>query len=260
MGGRKWSNEEVAVLTKYYGRCRSRVELLEKLSGRSYDAISMKAFLLGLKGDSRNSNRQYDLWFDAFGELTPDAAYWAGFIAADGHITVGSQLSVGLALKDQNHLRSLKKYLRYNGPIDIQRGRKTNFGTFNRAVLLIQSVDLCKALDDVWNIPPGKKSDVLELPDVQDELLIDYIAGYFDGDGCAYHDKRGYLTITFVGNEVFLKQLKEVVDRYFNISTALPYKNTKHSDAYMYRVHGAKAREVLSRFSQNKNSLKRKRL
>lgn len=61
MGGRKWNDEEIAILSEHYGQCRTRAELLEKLPGRSYDAISMKAFFLGLKGDPRNSNRQYEL-------------------------------------------------------------------------------------------------------------------------------------------------------------------------------------------------------
>lgn len=259
MGGKKWSEEEVAILNGHYGHCRTRAELLEKLPGRSYGAISMKAFFLGLKGDPRNSNRQYDVWFEAFDDVTTDAAYWAGFIAADGHITQGSQLCIGLAPKDKQHLEWLKLYLQYDGPIVTQTRRKTTFGEFDRVELTVQSIDLCGSLGRVWNIPAGKKSDILRLPYLEDEFLIDYIAGYFDGDGCMYHDKRGYLTITFVGNQELLEQVRTVINRYFKIDTSKPYKNTKHSDAHMYRIHGEKAKRVLERFARNKNSMKRKR-
>lgn len=258
MGGKKWSDEEVIILTKHYGKCHSRMELLQKLPGRSYDAISMKAFFLGLKGNSRNSNRQYDVWFDAFSELTSDAAYWAGFLAADGHITPKGQLKIKLSKRDHNHLSSLVKYLRYTG--NTTEHSDTGYKGQPVREVTIASVDICRDLQSKFNIPAGKKSDILHLPNIKNELLIDYITGYFDGDGCMYHDKRGYLTITFVGNKEFLEEIRMVMNNYFKINTSHPYKNTQHSDAHLYRIHGEKAKRVLDRFAQNKNSMKRKRL
>lgn len=259
MSGKKWTEKEIDILLKYYGNVHSRSELLDKLPGRSYDAISMKATCLGLKGDKRNSNRQYDVNFSIFNSITSNSAYWAGFIAADGHITINNQLMIGLSIKDSFHIEKLKKYIEYSGPIKTKTC-KTNFGTFDRVNLVVQCRDICNDLHHIFNIPKGKKSDILSMPNLSQEFLIDYICGYFDGDGCMYFDKRGYLTITFVGNKDFLKQIRKTINYYFQIKTSEPYKNTKHSDCNIYRVHGEKAKLILKRFAQNKNSMQRKRL
>lgn len=259
MGGKRWTDTEVATLREHYGQHKSRQVLLDLLPGRTYDAISMKAFFLGLEGDPRNSNRRYDVRFDTFSEMTPDAAYWAGFIAADGHITPNSQLCVGLAPKDAEHLCKLKTYLGYTG--NITRGtHHTTFGEYERVDMVVQSVDICRDLANNFGIPAGKKSDVLRLPSLNDNLLLDYVAGYFDGDGCLYRSKKGYLTITFVGNHDFLMGVRDLFHRQFEFETSEPYKNVKHSDAELYRVHGANAVLVLRRFAQNPNGMKRKRL
>jgi hypothetical protein len=258
MGGKRWSEDEVKILRKNYGRM-PRGELLGLLNGRSYDSISNKAYSLDLAGDSRNANRKYNVNFLAFSEVDADSAYWAGFIAADGHLTKNSQLCVGISNKDKQHLQKLKTYLGYTGPLR-EECRLTNFGSFDRVELRVQSVDVCRNLHEVFCIPVGRKSDILTVPDIDIEFLVDYIAGYFDGDGCLYADKRGYITITFVGNRRFLCQVKIIIDKYFDINTAEPYQNNQASEARTYRIHGQKAIDVLSRFNDNQNGLRRKRI
>lgn len=52
---------------------------------------------------------------DAFDDLTPEASYWLGFLFADGCVAYRAghlpQISVGLAVKDSDHLRSLWSFL-----------------------------------------------------------------------------------------------------------------------------------------------------
>lgn len=61
--------------------------------------------------------RPLPLWHEAFDELTPDAAYWIGFLFADGHVKQRSpqwshEIIVALAAVDRPHLVRLREYLR----------------------------------------------------------------------------------------------------------------------------------------------------
>lgn len=68
----------------------------------------------------RNHDR-YSLWEEAFDELTADAAYWVGFLFADGtiHFRQGHKptVAVGLAARDRGHLVKLRAFLRSNHAI-----------------------------------------------------------------------------------------------------------------------------------------------
>ena len=218
----------------------------------------MKAFLLKLRGDKRNCNRKYSINYEVFNHINLHSAYWAGFIAADGHITDGYQIMIKLARKDKSHLIALKKFLQYSGPIKDFIAH-TSFGSFEQSELCIQSVSLSKALNINFKIPFGNKSFKIKLPNLKDKYLLHFIAGYFDGDGCVYWSKKKHLTITFVSNKIILKQIRDFLNRYFNIYTSMPYQNVKCSEAHMYRIHGVKAQKILKAFNKNPNRLKRKK-
>jgi hypothetical protein len=60
---------------------------------------------------------QLPVWHEAFDELAPDAAYWIGFLFADGHVHQRKQewapeVIVALAARDRTHLEKLKTFLR----------------------------------------------------------------------------------------------------------------------------------------------------
>lgn len=60
---------------------------------------------------------QIPIWHEAFDELTPDAAYWIGFLFADGHVHQrkpewAPEVIVALAARDRPHIAKLKSFLR----------------------------------------------------------------------------------------------------------------------------------------------------
>ncbi len=258
MKRKPWTNQETSILRKHYGVCRHRTDLMKMLPGRSYDAISCKAYNMDLRGNPYNSNRQYDVDFSAFRTVDRNSSYWAGFIAGDGHITKRGSLIVGLSDKDASHLYKLKDYTGYTGSIATE-DRITNFGAFPRRVLRISCVSLCDNLVSVFGIPSGDKSQILRLPDIDDDLVIDFVAGYFDADGCLYMSKKNHPTIAFYGYNPLLSEIKAFLENRFDIETSQPYSNSKTSACLMYRIHCAKAIKVLMAFD-NENSLVRKRL
>jgi len=57
------------------------------------------------------ARRVYPIWDQAFSILTQEAAYWVGFLMADGCVHDASKVSVGLAEKDYQHLQKLRSFL-----------------------------------------------------------------------------------------------------------------------------------------------------
>jgi intein-encoded DNA endonuclease-like protein len=65
-----------------------------------------------LRGPRKRST--YQLRHDAFDELTPDAAYWIGFLFADGSVTgrgKSARVQARLSERDREHLVKLRRFL-----------------------------------------------------------------------------------------------------------------------------------------------------
>lgn len=125
------------------------------------------------------------------------AAYWTGFIAADGYINTykkgNAQYSIIIELsqKDKYHLEKLGQDI--GKPV-------TDYNKRNSCKLQLTSNHLCNKLFE-YNITP-KKSLTLQFPtNINADNIHHFIRGYFDGDGSFYK------IYDIVGNEQFLKSL-----------------------------------------------------
>ena len=97
---------------------------------------------------------------------------------------------------------------------------------------------------DLESLGFDKKESRVNIPKINDELIVDFIRGYFDGDGCLslYIQKiRQYdinkQELSFTGKEILLKQIhNELKKRLPNISdTKLKtYKRTNKSVTLRY--------------------------
>lgn len=157
---------------------------------------------------------------DFFSRQTPEVAYWAGFILADGNVFVRSPKSTQLTLSasriDSNHIAAFRKAIKSSHRIqeragaDVSvRGRK---GRSRPQVVITVSGDgsLAAALRQ-WGVVPNKTRHWVE-PKIQSRLLRHYLRGWFDGDGTLAFkgDRNQYFKVT--GNrkalEWYLKQLQ----------------------------------------------------
>lgn len=75
-----WSKQEEDIVRTHYGKIQYS-ELMVMLPLRGKHNIRKKAEQLGLT--QRRQKYTYDK--DYFSNLSVESAYWAGFIAADGH-------------------------------------------------------------------------------------------------------------------------------------------------------------------------------
>lgn len=126
-----------------------------------------------------NPSRGYDKNEDFFKKETSDMAYIMGFIAADGSVSEKTnRIKITLSAVDHNFLEKIAKTIPVKNPVV---KRITNKG-FEITELAWACEEHKKDLAEYGIVP--NKTFLLELPTkLNQKYWIDYIRGYFDGDG-----------------------------------------------------------------------------
>jgi hypothetical protein len=131
---------------------------------------------------------------DAFDVLDPEAAYWAGFLMADGNVhkpitRPSHRLTIRLALHDICALERFKEWI--GTDCSILTGKVEDDGKFiNRefCVLQITSNPICERLMSL-GVVPNKTEYAVASPEVASSR--DFWRGCVDGDGCVYAVESG---------------------------------------------------------------------
>ena len=148
------------------------------------------------------SRRKYKINEEFFDSLTSLSAYWLGFLYADGYQN-SAELIVHLSKKDHYHLLMLKNDMNSEHPI-VER---------NGIWLRVGSKKLCLALNTLGCVQA--KSLIVKFPLLDDVLLPHFIRGVFDGDGCAYINKKGYIRCTiYSGSTDFANDLQTCLGKF----------------------------------------------
>lgn len=123
--------------------------------------------------------RQFNLNDNYFSSENERMAYLLGFLASDGTIDKkNNRIKIGLSSVDKDFLIMIKKELGYEGDIlDYQ----TSNG-FNVSELTFTSQQIKKDLAK-YNIVPNKTFTYTFPESLNKKYWIDFIRGYFDGDG-----------------------------------------------------------------------------
>lgn len=109
-------------------------------------------------------------------EESPTAAYWIGFLMADGHFS-DRRLAVKVSVSDIEHVRSLAAWLGPNFRVKVERR-----GTI--ASLACQQPATVAALRERFDISSRKTYEPPRaLPYASEELLTAWLIGLIDGDG-----------------------------------------------------------------------------
>lgn len=140
--------------------------------------------------------KTYTVNHNCFSVPTPESAYWAGFLAADGNVDEEYRVRLMLHASDLRHLEKFQAFTCSNHKISI------NTTKYNRASLEFKSEQMVKDLEYFWNITP-RKSKTLQAPNVTDPALLNhFLRGYFDGDGTigeTFSNKNSITASVFVG-------------------------------------------------------------
>lgn len=178
---------------------------------KNYSKVKREIKKLGLstaigKSNFSRKKRKYIYNDNFFSCLNINNSYWAGFIAADGYISIINSdnmfLSLMLSTKDLKHIELLNNCISPDKPIVFAKSNG-----FDVCSVKYQSKNIVRDLTNNFNITE-RKSLTLEPPNIIDTNLIDsFIIGYIDGDGCIML-KDKYTQIQIVGTKEMLLWIK----------------------------------------------------
>ena len=184
-----------------------------------------------------------------------EKAYWLGFLYADGNISsTGNRLEVRLSIKDLDHLEKFRKFLKLS--TEIRTGIYNGNGFCH---LAIRNKHIWEALDKLGCHP--RKSLILKFPELSifkgnlRQLVLHFIRGYVDGDGCLTICKQsnGSLRteLNLVGTESFLDSVNRIFKKcgYIRNKSCKNYENK----AYSLRFSSVSSRKIARLLYENSN-------
>ncbi|MGO8949289.1 MAG: LAGLIDADG family homing endonuclease [Ktedonobacterales bacterium] len=168
-----------------------------------------------------------------------EAAYWLGFIAADGNVSNG-RLRIGLSTKDADHLRKLAAWLSPDRPF------YTGMNNLGRPVstLEIGSQHLVETLATYGIV--ARKTYVMKcLPTVAPLLMRHFLRGYVDADGYISLRIKGGARFGVVS---FNREIVEEIQNWLMQELGVSRISLVHSGvAWHYRQYGSEqVRKIVS--------------
>lgn len=177
---------------------------------------------------------------------TEEKAYWLGFLYADGYVSDDNKLSLGLQAQDVGHLHKFNRFLELTTNRVSYSPKITPQKIYDFYRLTVGNTTLCNALKEKGVIP--RKSLVLMFPEENvfsdKSLIIHFIRGYWDGDGCISPISN---QINVLGTKEFLLSLKQYLPEMSNRNVLI------HKNVFQLGLSGKKAYNLLKRLYENAN-------
>lgn len=145
----------------------------------------------------------------------PEKAYYLGFLWADGYLNKNSNVvALELGEKDYAHLQNVALFLNY--PLNKIRYRKER----NTYRMSFSDKALASALRSL-NFKGHNYKEV-----IPQEFILDFLRGFFDGDGSVYSQGKTSFCTSFVGTEQMLRKIMEDLPYYKKIREVSTSKGT----------------------------------
>jgi hypothetical protein len=149
----------------------------------------------------------------AFDVLTPESAYWIGFLYGDGSCTQMSRIQLVLSQKDEEALIGFRNFIQcIEKPI---KHFVTNCG-HPSCSFEIRDWRMIKALSKYSLNLRKNKRGLIHISLLQPDVVRDFIRGLFDADGCFYYDglHKNNLFAEITGYKPAMKSLKSILTYY----------------------------------------------
>lgn len=154
------------------------------------------------------------------------SAYWLGFLYADGSTSKYATI-ITLSTKDELHLVKFLDFIKSD--VSIKRWNRTPLSPMS--TVTISNVYMTNRLRDLGIIPRRPRLD-LTLASLPQELIREFIRGYFDGDGWISKNPKNPF-IGFTGREDIITWIENVLSGHLPINQKSP-KNNKSSFEIAY--------------------------
>lgn len=192
--------------------------------------------------NNSDCRRRFALDEFAFSRITPESAYWIGFLMADGSIA-GNAIRLELAVKDISHIEKFRTFLKSEHKIAIQsRVRKYNNAKkkYITGLFIVCSDRLSEDLGKL-GVVPRKTFTATVAPPLA--MSPDFWRGVIDGDGCLYMHQSKYPAITLTGSGPLVTQFITFAKR---ASPLLAAGLVKQAGVFQFHATGRPAIPIIS--------------
>lgn len=208
-----------------------------------------------IKSIQETNVSRYYINEEFFDTQSEDMAYLLGLISSDGCIAGNENcIYIELQASDSDLLEEINKRLENERPVKLYETKRG----YKNCKLYFFSKKIKEKLRE-YNLVPNKTySEEFNFPfSLDKKYWIDYIRGYFDGDGCI--KKTGY-SITFqidgLKKEIF-ETIQNFLLEEYNIETQLSY-NIKQSGLKLWRLYcyGQNAQAIFEKMYHSDTQLR----
>lgn len=197
--------------------------------------------------------KEYSIDEEYFRDIdSVDSAYFFGLIAADGAIVDSGKttvMTISLQEEDDYILHAMKSYMKAEVPIRYykQSHQKEDGSLSRQARFVTANKKICNSLLEK-EITRRKSNSLNKLtPYIHDDYVVDFIRGYFDGNGSIVKTvtsgtkKKNY--ISFTGSYNILQDIQDWLVNQLDITKTKIYFNEgskKDTGTYAFRFGAVK--------------------
>lgn len=239
---KKFSQEEREMVKNLTSQGVQFSKIAEML-GTNRKMIQVRSFAMrnGFNNGFTDSCRKFSCNKEFWNIPNHINSYWAGFVAADGHVHYEGKNSyafvIQLAIIDESHIKLFAQHCGWNGNLKQSLGTSPLGRKFKNSRILVHQREWATPLEEIFSIFPRKTWN-LPLPKISGELFDCYLAGFLDGDGsyvvCKNNNKI-ILSATSATTEI-LEAINEMSKRFD--SKGLTRTLKKVGNHYQYAVAG----------------------
>lgn len=249
MDGIKFIIENYGILTNLEISQKLNISI-GKVRSLVYKHIPFESRYRRGKSPHSRPKRKYNLIDTSFSTYNTESCYWAGLMAADGHIKKqGNSFSIGLKESDKNHLEKFKKWLKFEGSLLLMKNTYSYKDKENiKYAYSIQATshEIVDDLDKNFGIVNNKSLTIKPpLRIVQPELIDCFIKGYIDGDGSVMTDSDKTSRLCVIGTYEMMCWMNE---RFENIVGRKLPKPTKKHNIWRIDFRNKISRKILRHF------------
>lgn len=186
---------------------------------------------------------KYSLDEDAFSIITPESAYWIGFLMADGGV-VGNAISLQLSNSDKYHIEKFKIFMKSSHKVSvISHGINSQGMTRNEAYkITFHSNKICS---DVFKFGITERKSLTAKVTYLDKNRH-FWRGMIDGDGTIYSRKvDNHMMIYLIGSKDIAHQFYEFIKIFRPYLYSKPRLQKKNGNSWDIRVAGKDAAVIM---------------
>lgn len=237
MSPRILTDEEEAQIAAIYasGISARAIARVYGLSSHTFVAAALKRQRIQQRSPAER-NRLYALNPYVFDNVDSEqAAYWWGFIYADGCVHKRS-LIVIIKWDDRDHLARLREFMQSESPIkEIIANNPASFSPCHNAKIEFTDEHLASRLIEL-GILAGRTHPDRARNNMPHQSMRHWLRGFFDGDGSARKNPNGGLG--FCGSQELMLWIRKILSENVGTSPNIALSTVKHADIRYIRYSG----------------------